>query len=218
MNQTSKMLLTLAEKYGFSLQDPDQSSKMKVSGMTFHIRTFTASGLGHVSEMTASGFFGLMKMDTLIITPTEVDMPLFSYDRVLAMGNDTLIFELYDTLLEQADLSLLDAVKEAAKALPDHNLGEHWYDSIKLSQSLSKKGKKKDTAAFDQAATDYLAAYLRAAEAAAPCKAEPKRKKASVYVEGLLTHGGPSTDVFKKGIGEEKTAALFRKILFATEL
>ena len=34
---------------------------------------------------------------------------------------------------------------------------------------------------------------------------------------GLLKNGGPSTDVFKKGIGDEKTAALFRKILFATE-
>ena len=217
MNQTSKMLLTLAEKYGFSLQDPDQALEMKVSGMTFHIRSFTASGLGHVSEMTASGFLGLMKMDTLIITPTEVDMPLFSYDRILAMGNDTLIFELYDTLLDNTDLSALDAAKESAKSLPNHDLGAHWYDSIKLPQSLSKKGKKKDTVAFDQAAAGYLSAYLRAAEAAAPCKAEPKRKKAAVYVEGLLTHGGPSTDVFKKGIGEEKTAQLFRKTLFATE-
>ena len=49
------------------------------------------------------------------------------------------------------------------------------------------------------------------------CDAAPKREKASVYVEGLLKHGGPSTDVFKKGIGEEKTAELFRKVLFATE-
>ena len=115
MKQTADMLLTLAEKYGFSIQDPDQGLDLKVSGMNFHIRSFTAPGLGHVSEMTASGFFGLMKMDTLIITPTEVDMPLFSYDRVLAMGNDTLIFELYDTLLEQTELSQLDAVKEALR-------------------------------------------------------------------------------------------------------
>ena len=217
MKQTANMLLTLAEKYGFSIQDPDQGLDLKVSGMNFHIRSFAAPGLGHVSEMTASGFFGLMKMDTLIIAPTEVDMPLFSYDRVLAIGNDTLIFELYDTLLEQTELSHLDAVKEAAKALPDHDLGAHWYDSIKLPQSLSKKGKKQDTAAFDKAATDYLAAYLQAADNAAPCEAEPKREKAAVYVEGLLSHGGPSTDVFKKSLGEEKTAQLFRKTLFATE-
>ena len=218
MKQTSDMLLTLAKNCGFSTADPDQVLAMKVSGMKFHIRTYTATGLGHVSEMTASGFFGLMKMDTLIITPTEVDMPLFSYDRVLAMGNDTLIFELYDTLLGKTDLSGLDAVKVACASLPDHDLGSHWYDSIKLPQSLSKKGKKQQTAAFDEAATAYLEAYLQAAKAAAPCEAAPKREKASVYVEGLLTNGGPSTDVFKKGIGDEKTATLFRKVLFATEV
>ena len=44
-----------------------------------------------------------------------------------------------------------------------------------------------------------------------------KTEKASAYVEGLLSHGGPSTDVFKKALGEEKTAELFRRVLFGTE-
>lgn len=202
----------------FPLSTPCEEKELKVSGMKFHIAAYEAAGLGHVSVMTAAGFFGLMKMDTLIITPTEVDMPLFSYDRVHAMGNDTLIFELYDTLLGHADLSMLAGVKAAARKLPDHDLGSHWYDPIKLDVSLSKKGRKKDTPAFDHTAMDYLNAYLTAAKTAAPCDAEAKREKASIYVNGLLTHGGPSTDVFKKGIGEEKTAELFRKTLFATEV
>lgn len=217
MKQTSSMLEILAENCGFSVSDPEQIRELKVSGMKFHIRTYKAQGLGHVSVMEAAGFFGLMKMDTLIITPTEKDMPLFSYDRVLAMGNDTLIFELYDTLLGCTDLSGLDGVKQSAAYLPDHDLGAHWYDSIKLPQSLSKKGKRADTPAFDTTATHYLVKYLEAAKTAPACEAAPKREKASVYVEGLLTNGGPSTDVFKKGIGEEKTAELFRKVLFATE-
>ena len=64
----------------------------------------------------------------------------------------------------------------------------------------------------------YLEVFLATSQNAAPCEAEPKREKASVYVEGLLTHGGPSTNVFKKSIGEEKTAELFRKTLFATQI
>ena len=159
-----------------------------------------------------------MKMDTLIITPTEKDMPLFSYDRVHAMGNDTLIFELYDTLLDHTDLSALQAAKDQAAQLPEHDLGAHWYDSIKLPVSLSKKGKKAHTAAFNSCAMQYLEAFLATSQNAAPCEAEPKREKASVYVEGLLTHGGPSTNVFKKSIGEKKTAELFRKTLFATQI
>lgn len=212
----TKMLAAIGEAFPMTELDCGEYARQKVSGMNFIIRRFHVEGLGSVSSMVASGFFGLMKMDTLIITPTEKDMPLFSYDRVHAMGNDTLIFELYDTLLGEADLSALQAVKDCAAALPDHDLGEHWYDSIKLAVSLSKKGKKAQTAAFDGCTLQYLTAFLAASKAAPACEAAPKREKASVYVEGLLTHGGPSTDVFKKGIGDEKTAELFRKILFAT--
>jgi hypothetical protein len=158
-----------------------------------------------------------MKMDTLIINPTERDLPLFSYDRVHALGNDTLIYELYDTLLEQADLAGLEAVKARYADLPDHDLGQHWYDGIKLAVSLSKKGKKAHSAAFDSCAMDYLEAYLDSAENAPWCDPAGKKAKAAVYVEGLLEHGGPSTDVFKKGLGPEKTALLFRHILFGTE-
>ena len=215
---TDTMLAVIGEAFLLKELTCGEYQKMKVSGMNFTIRRFYAEGLGPVSEMVASGFLGLMKMDTLIITPTEKDMPLFSYDRVRAMGNDTLIFELYDTLLGETDLSALDAVKQSAAYLPDHDLGNHWYDSIKLPQSLSKKGKKKDCSGFDATVTHYLAKYLETAKLAGACEAAPKREKASVYVEGLLKNGGPSTDVFKKGIGPEKTAELFRKVLFATEV
>ncbi len=211
-----EMLRAITGRFHLNAADVMEFRKMKVSGMNFQIWAFEAEGLGHVSAMTASGFLGLMKMDTLIITPTEKDVPLFSYDRVNAMGNDTLIFELYDTLLGETDLSALDAVKEKYRHLPAHDLGKHWYDSIKLPQSLSNKGKKTHSAAFNACTMEYLEAYLNATEAAPACEAAPKLEKASVYVEGLLTNGGPSTDVFKKGIGDEKTGKLFRNVLFGT--
>ena len=44
-----------------------------------------------------------------------------------------------------------------------------------------------------------------------------KREKTNAYVEGLLRNGGPSTDVFKKALGEQKTAELFKTVLFGTE-
>lgn len=214
-----EMLRTITEQFYLTALDTGAYQTLKTSGMTFRIWAFRAEGLGHVSAMTASGFFGLMKMDTLIITPTEVDMPLFSYDRVHAMGNDTLIFELYDTLLGKTALPGLEAVKSAAAVLPDHDLGQHWYDTIKLPVSLSKKGKKPQTPDFDRVTREYLQAFLADAKNAPSCTdGAAKREKASVYVEGLLTHGGPSTDVFKKGIGPEKTGELFRRVLFGTEL
>lgn len=211
-----KMLRTITESFHLNAADVGQFRKMKAGGMNFQIWAFEAEGLGHVSAMTASGFLGLMKMDTLIINPTEVDMPLLSYDRVHAMGNDTLIYELYDTMVAQPDLTELDNAKNRTNVLPDHDLGKHWYDDIKLPQSFSKKAKKAQTPAFDDAAHQYLVAFLNAAKTAPACEAEAKREKASVYVDGLLANGGPSTDVFKKSIGDDLTAQLFRAVLFGT--
>ena len=214
---TDKLLGIVREKYVVHELDTGEFSSLKASGMKFSVSAYRAEGLGHVSVMRANGFFGLMRMDTLMIVPTETDLPLYSYDRIYAMGNDTLIVELYDTLIDELDLSMLDAVKERFASLPERDPGEHWYDSIKLAQSISKKGKKAHARAFDALATEHFCAYLASV---APVVAEKEKKKelSTRYVNGLLSEGGPSTDVFKRELGEEKTARLFGKVLFGTEL
>ena len=155
-----------------------------------------------------------MKMETLIITPKWKDMPLLSYDRIKAMGSDTLIIELYDTLTGPCFLKPLDEVKARYASLPNHDLGSHWYDSIRLEQSVSKNGKTALSASFDTLTDAYFDAYIACAGQAKSCVPQEKAQKSGVYVEGLLLHGGPSTDIFKKALGEEKTAELFRRVLF----
>lgn len=211
------MLNILKQNFRLEQLAIGEFSKVKISGMNFTIERYHAVGLGNVSIMRASGFLGLMKMDTLIINPMECDMPLFSYDRVFAMGNDTLIIELYNTFINEMDLSNIQKVKEAYATLPDHDLGSHWYDSIKLQESVSKKGKKKQMASFDELTKKYFKSYIELAKNAPKCQEDSKKNKSSVYVEGLLSNGGPSTDIFKKHYGEEMTGYLFRKILFGTE-
>ena len=211
-----RLVNDICESFPLTQKDADGFARLKVRGMHFSVRCYHAEGLGHVSVMRASGFFGLMKMDTLMIVPTEKDMPLLSYDRVHAMGNDTLIFELYDTLLGKAQLVATEKAKRRGKDLPEHDVGSHWYDSIKLPVSLAKKGKRSDTVRFDKLAESYILGFLSDCGCAASCEVTPKLEKVSVYVEGLLSHGGPSTDVFKKAMGEKKTAELFRKVLFGT--
>ena len=214
---TDKLLGIIGASHPLTALDVGDMATLKANGMTFTVSAYRAEGLGHVSVMRATGFFGLMKMDTLIINPTALDLPLYSYDRIYAMSNDTLIVELYDTLLDKFDASAIAAAKSDFRDLPDRDAGEHWYDGIKLSESISKKGKKEVTARFDALAILHLHAYLTA-PASPVTDAAAKREKASYYVEGLLTNGGPSTDVFKKTLGEEKTANLFRNVLFGTGL
>jgi hypothetical protein len=197
--------------------DIGEFATLKANGMTFAVEAYHAQGLGHVSVMRAKGFFGLMRMDTLMIVPQDKGLPLYSYDRIYAMGNDTLIVELYDTMTAALDLSALNEVKARYAHLAERDPGEHWYDSIKLAESISKKGKKADTPAFDAFTTEHFQAYLNVP--AADVLDETKKQELSArYVNGLLSQGGPSTDVFKKALGEDKTARLFKTVLFGVEI
>ncbi len=210
---TDALLNRINAKYPLQEMDTGEFAVLKANGMKFTVKAYHAEGLGHVSVMKAKGFFGLMKMDTLMIVPKQKDLPLYSYDRIYAMGNDTLIVELYDTLTAEIDLSTLDDVKSKFSHLPERDPGKHWYDTIKLSQSISKKGKKAQTAELDSMTLAHFEAYLNAPSSDVS-DTDQKLERSSTYVNGLLTHGGPSTDVFKKALGEEKTAKLFRDVLF----
>jgi hypothetical protein len=214
---TNKVLDIIKQKYHVQELDVGEFASIKANGMKFTIKAYSAEGLGHVSVMRAKGFFGLMKMDTLMIVPKEKDLPLYSYDRIYAMGNDTLIVELYNTLVETLDLSRLDEIKSQFSHLPERDPGEHWYDSIKLSQSISKKSKKAQTAELDFLAISHFEAYLNT-NAADVTDVNKKKELSCAYVNGLLSQGGPSTDVFKKAFGEEKTEKLFKYVLFGVSL
>ena len=213
---TDQLLNVIDSRYSIKELDAGEFSTLKANGMRFTVKAYHAEGLGHVSVMKAKGFFGLMRMDTLMIVPMEKDLPLYSYDRIYAMGNDTLIVELYDTLTEKLDLSALDAVKSRFSHLAERDPGEQWYDDIKLAQSISKKGKGAQTGDLDTLTAEHFHAYLTAPALSVADMAQ-KKALSDRYVSGLLSQGGPSTDVLKKSLGIEKTKRLFKTVLFGIE-
>lgn len=189
-SMTERLLDILRAKYELKELPTDDMGTLKANGMAFVIEAYQAKGLDHVSVMRAKGFFGLMKMDTLIV-------------------------ELYDTLVGSYSDAQLQAVKNEYTDLQERDPGEHWYDNIKLASSISKKGKKNQQARFDELALKHFEMYL--SDTGQPVSdLSAKQEKASYYVNGLLEKGGPSTDVFKKALGEEQTAKLFGDILFGT--
>ena len=58
-------------------------------GMTFDTKSCEIKGVGHLCVMRMNAFMGLMKMETIVIAPTKVDMPLFNVDWVSAFGTET---------------------------------------------------------------------------------------------------------------------------------
>lgn len=217
---TNKILELINQRHTLNKKDVGEFEKFKAKGMTFACEIYDANELGHVCVMRAKGFLGLMKMDTVIIAPEDKDLPLLSYDRIVAMGKDNLIIELYDTMnREKVDFTLINSIKNKYKLLPERfAAGEepkHWYDDIRLPETTSKKGKKKKYGkAFDAYAAEYVYSYLSLN--AKECDEAEKIERTEIYVEGLLNNGGPATDVFKKELGAEKTREILTRVLFGT--
>lgn len=166
--------------------------------------------------------FGLMKMDTVIVTPVCKDAPLFSYDRIKAMGNDTFILEFYNTMLNEsaenyaAYMKRLEKEKEQIADIPEHDLGKHWYDSIKLAASISKKARKCGER-FDRQYLNMLTIYTEMLECVPEADSDEKAAKTYEYVDGLFKNGGPSTDAFVKAIGAEKAREMFETVIFGVK-
>lgn len=199
------------KKYPLSPVSFPQWEKLKINGMHFDIRAYKAEGLGHVSLMKAEGFFSLMKMESLIVVPYALDMPIYSSDKIDLMKETTLIIELYDTMLSSYDSASLSSIKEKYSFLKKKEMKEAWYDSIKLKESLAVKDKARKE--IESLSEEYLEAFISSKAEAATDEKE-KKKKIDDYVSSLLSNGGVSTDIFKKKLGEEKTGELFSKVLF----
>ena len=121
---TNKILELIKKNHALAPKSVGDFETFEAKGMTFKCSVYNAEGLGHVSVMRAKGFFGLMKMDTVIINPKDRDLPLLSYDRVYAAGNDTFIVELYDTMASAPDMSALDEAKKAFSRLAERNTAD----------------------------------------------------------------------------------------------
>lgn len=205
---------TVQSRCAVTERDVGGYARIRKNGMTFRIHAYEAAGLGRFSSVSMTAMLGLMKMETVVFTPLTRKMPLLSFDRIKAMGNDTLLLELYDTGAGKPDLSALDDVKAAAGDLPDHDLGTHWYDPLKLSPSLAKRGKKCGEA-YRDLCDRYFEAYFTALDGAESCTPEEARKGVAAYVDGLFANGGPSTDQFKKILGEAAARDLFDAYIFS---
>lgn len=216
-------VLEIAKKYFdvTQLDVPADYAAMKTSKMSTAIEQYSVAGLGNMTFQHAKGMMGLMKMEMMTVTPLERDLPLFSFDIIDVLGNYTLIIELYDVMLDKTDKFevALSEIKQDYADLPDDDRGEHWYDSIKMASSVSKKGKKKALAAkCDELFARYMEAYFAIAkDMPEVADKDAKRAASDGYVQGLLDNGGPSTDIFVDMLGKEKTTEYFKKYIFGTE-
>ena len=200
------MLAAVAERYPLTEREGNELSDFEANGMAFHVTSYDAAGLGFVSAMTAKDPTGRTVMDTLVVNPFEVDAPMLSFDGIY-MGGSMLMTEVYDTLLEKGFSAESLEAAAPAPTVAEAEGTAYWYDDILL---FSWKGEE------NADALACLKAYLEETAKAPACDAAAKKQAAAAYTENLLAQGGIATDMIRAAIGEEKTAALLRELVFGT--
>ena len=202
----TQALNTLKAHFSLKQQDLGTDARLSKSGMVFDTEAWEIEGIGHLCIMKMKAFFGLMRMETVVIAPTAVDMPLLNLDWVRAMGTETQIAELYDTQLEpwaQNSQAEFYEILDRYGSLPNNESTDiHWYDSIMYSCSCHKKGRKL-SGRLSSLSQDYLGAYAAQLAAAPACDGTAKAQKVRKYAETLFSQGGPAVNQMTKLFGAE---------------
>ncbi|MBR0450510.1 MAG: hypothetical protein IJI78_00840 [Oscillospiraceae bacterium] len=200
-----QFLEMLKKEYDVTESNIGNDANLSKSGMKFNIRSFEVKGLGHLCLMSMKAMLGLMKMETAVLSAETKDVPLFNIDSISAMGNKTQLVEFYDNqiapLSEEAAACYMK-IKESGPELESYVSGEHWYDPILYPFSYAKK-KKGNTEVFDDICRKYIAEYLEQLKTAPDCDPAEKKEKTAAFAQGLLDHGGPAVDQFRKLFGED---------------
>lgn len=92
----NKILSMMKKEYRLKSLDAGVFHKLVVRGMDFEINSYEAQGVGRVATVCASGLFGLIKRDVLIVSPLNKEAAVVSYERVVSFGKDTVILSRYD--------------------------------------------------------------------------------------------------------------------------
>ena len=110
-----KMLSMLRKEYRLKSLDSGVFHKLVVRGINMEINSYDAIGLGRVATMCASGLWGLVKRDILVISPMQKEAPVVTYERVKAFGKDTVMFTKYDIEKEPVYVRNVGKKKQSAE-------------------------------------------------------------------------------------------------------
>ena len=208
-----QILVDLKKRYVLLQREMHDLKTIKTDMTEIACDAYEIEGVGNLFVMEMDAMQGAMKMESSVITPNVKDLSFCNIDIVKTSESDLCLFEMYKTSLHEEDLSAFETIKEAYKDLPEYDGGEHWYDSMRLSSSIGKKGKAILPEA-ERMLEECVTVYLKLLEEASECNSDAKKESIREYAERLIKEGGMAVDGLIRMIGIEKTKELIRNYMF----
>ena len=201
--------------YNYPLKEKDiaEFRSFKVGPANNECEAYDAKNMGNIFAMSSKAMLGLMKMETLVIAPFDIDGPVFTLD---VINGKNIYIDLIDATLDKSyDEKRTLAVKNKYLAFLQNDQKAKWDDKFRLRSSLN--GKFPDAKKAEECVMEMVEAYLKSLDETHVCYSGDKKEKIREYTDELLENGGPATDVFLKQLGREKTERFFNEAMFATE-
>lgn len=200
------LLRQLSQHYKIRKIDIGEDANLARKGFVFTTSTYEIKDVGHLCIMNMKAMFGLMRMETVILSSTKKDMPLMNLDWVKVPGKQTLIGELYDTQLVPWAKESQDAflqITERDHDLPDYISGsEHWYDSLLYPCSYHKAGRGIGLR-LEASAKEFSSLFVDQLKEAPACDEEAKKAKTEAFARKLAANGGSAVNMFTKLFGRD---------------
>lgn len=214
--EINKILESFSSKTKLEEVDLENKASYKVGPIKVHFRKFKLDEFTSLSILEGKGMLGLIKVNTVVLTSSFKDIPLFSYDFMNMMGKKYYLYEMYDTFVEnKKDYSSYISSSNPIKDIKDYKPSESEMDKYLLSETIRKNPHtKEEMKLLDEQTERFINLVIEEYLSSKEVNVEEKQNKNAKYVYDLLTYGGVSTDLFTKKLGIETTKEIYEHILF----
>lgn len=208
-----KIIDRIGYDYPLKEKNIDEFKSFKAGSINNECQAYDAKNMGNVFAMSSKAMLGLMKMETLVISPFDIDGPLFSLDII---NGKNVYLDFIDATLEKSYSEKRTlAVKEKYQEYLQNEQKAQWYDKVRLKSSIIAKFP--DAKKAEECVMEILEAYLKMLDETHVCYSGDKKARIREYSDELLENGGPAADVFIKQLGRETTERFFNDALFSTK-
>ena len=215
----TSMIEKLSSKYDLNKVTIGSDSKLRKGLLHFTIDRYDVKGVGNLCILSMQGYWGLVKMETVIFASETKDIPLLNTDNI-SFGKKTVqLVELYDTRIISGDGSLeskCQAVKDADADIEDYFATTGKYSADLLSCSYGKSTKT-DAERIVESAKKYVDIFVEELEGAPYRDTKAGKEKNVEFAESLLKNGGPAVNKIKKMFGEKTAERIIRNHMYGAD-
>ncbi len=213
----------LNSNYNLKEVDCGKFSAFQIQNIAYNVKQYEIAGVGNLLTMESKDS-PTLQMLSFVLTPYYKNLPLFSNDYIYMQQKRSFLIEYYDLVQEKdsqykAYMEKFQNIKDKYSELPDMELKECWYDSLKTVCTAKKITAAQDDVIFS-IFNENLKLFIEMEHSSEPLSKNAMRVKWQItqdYTDRLVDSGGVSTNVFKNTLGADATKAFFNDVFFGAK-